>query len=220
MFPEFKIEIKHRNERDVEIPILISVVEKNLAEITSLLDVGAHFTEFTYAPALSSLLADPRRYFGIDFNPDPGSERFLDAYIVGNVMNLDGLPLDFVSCVSSLEHYGVKFAISEDWVSKRYAMFRKLCDLTKKFLFVTMPYGKDGMHEKEYANLTDEQLTMFCQIATCMNMVLEEVAFYFNEFPQQGKEWVELNNKEASLIPYDDSKGTRCVALLLFRKIE
>lgn len=192
------------NERDIEDPALISFVEKH-KDIKSVLDVGACYSYATYANKLRALV---KKYDGIDILPDQETEKILDKYIVDNVKNYNK-KYDLVSCISTIEHAGISTYKTADHVKERRLIFKKLLDLSKKYVFLTFPYGKESFHENEFANITSKDLQVFTKMCSKV-----KTTFYFSEFPQGKIPFVEVEKEFANDVEYKRELGTRCVCIM------
>jgi hypothetical protein len=206
--------IEH-NERDIEVPSLISLVQEYKPK--TFLDVGAHYSWFTYAPAIKLLV---EQYDALDLIEDPKTAEVVDKYMITNVTDfVSSIKYDFVSCISVIEHSGISTYKSEEYKIERIKVFEKLMQLTKKYLFLSFPYGAIGMVENQYANITKEDLSEFMLIAIKYGFSFEPY-FYYNEFPQGGEAWAIISSKEASKVSLDQTKGVQCVCLLLCKHYE
>ena len=204
-----KIDYHHFNERDIEVPLLIRFIRKHADRIGSLLDVGAYYSHAHYAKAVRAALPEAR-YDGIDLLPDSESAKILDHYYVKNLMECDLPPCDMVSCVSTIEHCGLSTYTREDYRGEQVAVFKKLNQLAKKFLYLSFPYGCDGRIAGQYANITPFILDQFLRFTDgCVTK-----RFYFNEFSQMKKKWQVLSEKAAGAVPLLPEKGVRCVCVL------
>ncbi len=195
------------NERDIEGPALIEFV-KSHTYIESLLDVGAFYSYKTYAKELALYLD---RYHAIDIDPDPLTEEIVDAYIVGNVLDHKG-SYDCVSCISTIEHSGIS-SYKSDYKKERIKVFKKLLELSNKYVFLTFPYGLESFHENEFANITKEQLDQF--ISLCKNVT---TTFYYSDNPQGKIPFTIISKSSASVVGYKKELGTRCICVMEIEK--
>jgi len=193
------------NERDIEHPSLISFI-KSHPDIVTMLDVGAFYSHYTYAGEVRKLID---RYVGIDIDPDPETAKILDHYIVGDVKKHTG-KYDLVACVSTIEHSGISSYKRQDYQKEQRAVFKKLVELTGKYLFVTFPYGTSGHHADEFANIDKEQLAKFRE------MVKGKIKtrFYYSPAPQIQYAFEEVDEDEAGNVEYIQKLGTRCVCIM------
>ena len=195
------------NERDLEHPALIDFI-KSHPDIKTALDVGAHYSWYEYAQEVKTLIPN---YDGVDILPDPKTEAIIDKYWQKNVLDMDG-KYDLVFCISSIEHSGISTYKSDNYRAERMRVFQKIVDLSKKYIFITFPFGQEALHEGEFANVTKEDLTNF------INMVHPgkyETHFYFSESPFVDKiPYTEVDLEFASNVEYKRELGTRCVCFL------
>ena len=198
------------NERDIEHPALINFVKEH-ADIKSVLDVGAHYSYNTYAPELRKLV---KQYDGVDILPDPITAKIVDNYFVKNVKKLKG-EYDLVSCVSTIEHSGISTYTNANYKDEQKYVFLKLLNLSKKYVFLTFPYGLESFHEGEFANLTESQLDRFCEYTEGMEV---KTTFYYSPAPQQKEPFFEIDQELAATIPYVKELGTRCICVMEITK--
>lgn len=203
------IEYIENNERDIEVPSLIGLVQQYRPR--TFLDVGAHYSWYTYANSIKMIV---EQYDGLDIIEDPKTAEVIDKYMVVNVTDfISSIKYDFVSCISVIEHSGISTYKKDNYKLERIKVFEKLVQLSKKYLYITFPYGANGIVENEYANITKEDLSEFNMIAITYGFSFEPY-FYFNEFPQGGMPWRSILSSEASNIPLDTTKGVQCVCTL------
>jgi hypothetical protein len=206
------IEYIENNERDIEVPSLISLVQQYRPK--TFLDVGAHYSWYTYANPIKMIV---EQYDGLDIIEDPKTAEVIDKYMVTNVTDfISSIKYDFVSCISVIEHSGISTYKTEDYRLERIKVFEKLVQLSRKYLYITFPYGAPGVVENQYANITKEDLSEFNNIATKYGFSFEPY-FYFNEFPQGRMFWSAVSSSEASSIPLDVTKGVQCLCSLFCR---
>lgn len=195
------------NERDIEYPALINFIKKH--NIKSILDVGAFYSYKTYAKELSELVDS---YTAIDIDPDPITSSIVDKYYVGNVLDHKG-SYECISCISTIEHSGISSYKNENYISERFKVFKKLSDLSAKYIFLTFPYGKESFHENEFANITSEQLEIFTSFCKKVNTI-----FYFSENPQGKVPFTVVDKSFADKVEYKRELGTRCVCIMEIEK--
>lgn len=194
------------NERDIEHPALIDFI-KNHKDIKSILDVGAFYSYNTYANEVRPLV---KNYCGVDILPDPITKKILDIYIVGNVMDQTG-SYDLVSCISTIEHSGVSTYHKKNYQKEQLEVFKKLLSLSKKYVFITFPFGLPAIHENEFANIDQKQLDSFIKLCGKANVSLK---FYFSSAPQQQIMFEKISEDEANKVEYIPELGTRCVCVM------
>ncbi len=93
-------------------------------------------------------------------------------------------------------------------------MFKRVCELAKKYAILTFPYGKEGLIPGQYANITPEQLRKFIEVSggTAVKK------FFYNEFPQGRKKWRQISEAEASRVPLREDRGVQCLCVLEIEK--
>lgn len=212
-----KYNIKYKNERDLEVPAICELVSIHLSEISNLLDVGAHYSHQHYAYELRNILGT-KQYDGIDILQDDITSMITDSYYTGNICDFHNAPYDYVSCISSIEHSGLTTYKQNDFRSEQIKVFTSLLNLTKKYLFMSFPFGLDHIYENQYANITDNILDKFSSIAVDHGFFIRESGFYFSEFAPGGEPWFQISRYEASQKPMIKEKGTQCVCLIEWKK--
>lgn len=208
---------QHFNERDVEVPALMSFIKGTASNthISSILDVGAHYSYATYAPDVRNLLVS-QQYTACDILDDPNTASIVDEYLIGNVAELSVPIHDLVTCISVIEHCGITTYKKDDIELEQYSIFDRLTSLAKKALFLTFPYGAPGVFPDQYSNIHEEMLSNFCtkwrnEKGSNANI---ELQFFYNEFSPQGKPWSELSKEDASKIPLRVDLGlVQCVCI-------
>jgi len=209
-----KVVYTHWNERDLEIPALLEFI-KDHPDIRTALDVGAHYSSHYYAKEAKKLLF---HYAGIDILPDLETEKILDRYITGNVLEHHLTPYDLVFCISTIEHAGISTYKVENYKEEQTKVFMKILELAKKYVFITFPFGKEALHVGEFANITQEQLANFATLASEWGSKKMDVVFYYSEAPQQRQPYHPIDISLASGIEYKKELGTRCVCFLSVEK--
>lgn len=208
-----KVEYKNFNERDVEAPALISMIEKYGPG--SVLDVGAHYSWYTYAPKVRGLV-QPGKYEALDLAADPQTAEIVDKYHVTDVNNFSG-KFDFVFSVSVIEHVGIKPIRSANVEEMRLAFARAILDMSKSVSFLTFPFGADGCYPGEYMNVTDGELAALESLGVERGFT-SECQFFYSKFPQGREVWNEVSRGVASAVPLRQDLGCTCVCLLLFTR--
>ncbi len=207
-----QIEYLNFNERDVEVPALISFLSDG-GWTSSILDVGGHYSWYTYAPKVRALMAESM-YVVSDLLEDPPTKEIVDEYIVGDasLIAAQGRKFDLVFSVSVLEHVGINPIRAEDPVLDRRRLFTSICQMAKKAAFLTFPYGREGEYPGQYENVILEELIDFKDIASKYGFSLI-TQFFFNLFPQGRELWSEVSISRASEIEMDRERGVQCVCL-------
>lgn len=200
----------YRNERDVEIPLLLEFVDVHRP--SSLLDVG--YAGCAYAEPLRGVLGKDTEYIGVDKRRDRKVEEYLTGYHTGDVRHLDLATHEMVSSVSVLEHVGGQPVRAVNYAEQQVEFFQRLSDLAGRLLFVSFPFGLPGFVLGEYNNVTDEVLGRFLAIepgAVCR--------FFYNQGAQMGNEWVEVGRKDARNVELLPQMGVRCVCVLTVERV-
>ena len=176
--------IFQKNERDVEIPRLITFLNNHNEGMESLLDVGARGS--LYSPVLRTLFS---RSWGIDLLPDPSVEKNYNEYIVGDFLYAD-LPLfDFVVSVSTIEHVGVEYVPTRLYKTLQKIFFTKLTETARKGLFVSFPYGEAILFDGFY-NVIDR--TMLDDFKKDLKGWKSEIQFISANDPTDAYSWREI----------------------------
>lgn len=203
------INMIYYNERDIEIPLLLTFIRERIHNIQSLLDVGCHYTHYYYARELRKLLKS-KIYDGIDMKADTITASILDNYFVGNVLNSPLKQYDTICCISSIEHSGIIYKV-QNYIKEREEIIKKMLKISKQYLFITFPYGEEGIIEGEYANITDGELKVFEQYM--IQFRLKYITKFFSrEFSPYS--WIEIERNSASSIPVIKEKGVSCIAVI------
>lgn len=200
--------INYRNERDVEIPLLLAFVGQH--KPASLLDVG--YYSALYAKDVRGIVGKDAVYDGCDVKRDRKVETHLTAYHNGDVRYLDLPMYDMVTCVSVIEHVGGQPIRAVNYEDQQVKFFERLLALAGRWLFVTFPFGQPGFVLGEYNNITDAALDRF--LASVGKDDVADVRFYTTQGAQLGNGWVETSRKAASLVTVEPSLGVRCVGIL------
>ncbi len=209
------IEVIKNNERDLEIPAIINIVKKYGDNIESLLDVGAHWSWNSYASQVKDLVPNAI-YRGIDLNPDENTSQILDKYIVGNVLDLPENPkYDLVFSISSIEHSGIiaVYPPKNDWLEERKMVLKKINDLSKKYIFITVPYGMPCYIPEGYANFTDRHISWFLDLTKNYKYKMD---FFYRE--NINSPYQKISKEEADQVPYIEEQGNRCNCFLFIDK--
>ena len=191
--------MSYGNERDVEVPAVVEFVKRRIPQsgraAPNLLDVGGHGSHATYAPLIRPLIRR-RRYEAIDIIFDPLTKTVVDEWYTADFMKWS-VPLgrfDAVTCVSVIEHVGVKPWRSDTWKEERLLMFFSLLRAARHAVLVTAPFGH-GFVTNEYQCVSPEELATWQTIAHLMGF--EGTArYYLGDSPQYGP-WKEVQHVEA-----------------------
>lgn len=209
----------HYNERDIEIPEAQQYVAERVAkgDINTLFDVGAHYSYNYYAQSFRDILGQEKAYHAIDVLDCPETTKIVDSYFVNNVMNLTSRPTyDIVTCISTLEHVGIYEHIeggpTEDHINSKKSFVVQLYALAKKGLFITFPYGKEGIFRPHYANITHDFLD-FMGLSGKVRGYGVSAHWYYNEFPQGKEQWKVISEADADNVILEPSKGVQCVCI-------
>jgi hypothetical protein len=206
-----KIELKLKNAHDVEDVALCDFLRFFRNRISSALDVGAHYSHAHYAREVRSLISG--YYDGIDLLPDPDTAPLLDNYHVANFSDAVLWNYDVIFSISALEHCGISTYKIEDYREERYQIASGMFRLAEQFVFMSFPFGLDGLVEDQYANITNLDLVNIERVALSSSFIPLVYDFYYNEHPQQGKPWERLTRQQASKIPLDPAIEQQTVAV-------
>ena len=188
--------MSYGNERDVEVPAIIEFVRRNVskAERRSLLDVGAHGSHATYAPQVRELVSG-QRYAAIDKIYDPLTQTIVDEWTTGDMLTH---PMrdryHAVTCVSVIEHVGVKPWRSDTWKEERLLLFFSLLRAARHAVLITAPFGS-GFVTNEYQCVSAAELATWMTIAHMMGFS-GTARYYLGESPQHGP-WKEVQHVDA-----------------------
>lgn len=215
-----QINYVHYNERDIEVPILLNTVYEWLGNkylnVNSLLDVGANYSYFTYAPALR-LLLDNKTYHGVDPFYCEKTEKIVDAFFSSDVLDIKN-KYDALLCISTLEHVGMYKPMQANHAEMQLKIFKHCIDLANKFFLFTFPFGKEGFYPDQYSNITEKQTQEMIRYCGQNSFSIEK-CFFYNEFPQGKNLWNKIHEVEAIEVPLNPSKGTQCICVMEGHKI-
>lgn len=203
-----QLEYKWYNERDVEVPLLLSTLKKRKPRLY--LDVGSYYSWFTYGADVRPLLAEDSVYDGCDILPRPAEDEFIDHWFTCNVKDIGNVSYDFVSCISAIEHCGITTYKQEDVVKEQNEVFEKMLSVATKDLLITCPFGLPGRFEGQYQNITAEQYDLWYSLCEKSGFV-PRVQFLYNEFPQGKKPWKSMSLPLAAEVPLDVTRGVQCM---------
>jgi len=193
------------SERDAEVPCLLDFVNTH-PDITTVLDVGCLGSKY-----LKGLREMNKTVDGIDIYPSEAEKPFLRDYFVGNVATYPLQLYDLVICLSTIEHIGIKPYRVTDFVAEQNAVFNKLAEVSKRYMYVTFPYGASAFIEGECVVISKERLNGFQALVP---KALCNVKFFFNEVIWKFADWRKISQDEADKVLYDSAKGGRCVCIL------
>jgi hypothetical protein len=194
------------SERDIEVPQLLNFVDAHSKEITTILDVGYYGSQY-----LKILKEKGKIIDGIDLKLGEGEREFLRNYFVGNAVTYPLGQYDLVICLSTIEHAGIKQYKMDDFVKEQNCLFKKVVDASKRFIYVTFPYGDSAFLEGEFVNMTRNSLYGFL---SAIPKAVCKTSFYFNDRVYAVSGWTEISQDDADKIQYDPAKGGRCVCIL------
>lgn len=200
---EFKV--KYKNERDIEIPLLIDFIKKH-PDVEKVLDVGC--ARSLYIPLVKNLT---RLLDCVDFERDEKLAPIFDNYFFGDATEVRLGQYDLVSAISVVEHYGVKQKPVLNYQDRQIALVEKIGQTAKKYVFLTFPYGELALIEGEFAVVDDVLLSMFEDVLDDFKLTKE---FYFNINPQSGAKWIKTTPALASVVKHDPDLGVRCICIL------
>lgn len=212
-----KIEYINFNERDVEVRALVSMLDR--FKPASVLDVGAHYSWYTYAHAVRGLIA-PGGYEALDLLPDEKTAAIVDCYHVADVREFAPdvtRQFDVTFSISVLEHVGVKPERVPNDRELRQDFVRAMLELTERAAFLTFPFGAGGWCPGECIVVPDEELWAFQTLGLDKGFE-SKCQFFYNPAPQGGGKWGEVSREVASAVPLRLELGCTCVALLLFTR--
>ena len=212
-----QIEQKTFNERDVEAPALLSVLRR--FKPASVLDVGAHYSWYTYAHTVRGLIPQGG-YEALDLLPDEQTAAIVDRYHVADVREfaLDVRRwFDATFSISVLEHVGVKPERVPNDRELRQDFVRAMLGLTERVAFLTFPFGAGGWCPGECIVVPDEELWAL-QVLGLDKGFESRCQFFYNPAPQGGGRWDKVSRDVASVVPLKLELGCTCVALLLFMR--
>lgn len=197
--------VKYRNERDVEIPLLMKFV-KDHPDIKTALDVGC-----ARAFYISWLRHHVLRLDGIDFDFDESINRYLSNYFTADFVGVDLDQYDLVTAISTVEHYGIKQKPDKCPFCVQIKFIEQMAWTTKKYLFLTFPYGQSALVKDEFMVYSALKLKTLLSSLEDFGLV---VRFFYNRDPRQGLSWQECGSTIADDVWYDPEKGVQCVCVI------
>jgi len=198
-------QVKYKNERDVEIPLLIDFIGKH-KDIKKALDVGCYGALY-----LEKVKKIVKVLDGIDFISGNAVSHHLNTYYHGDVLERDLSLYDLVISISVIEHYGIKQKPTANYQDKQIELVKRIGELSKKYIFLTFPYGLPQQHENEFTQIDKEQLKRFEQILKDFKLIK---TFYFNNNPPLGNPYVKIAQVVANNMEYVRTLGVRCICVL------
>lgn len=196
---------KYQSERNVEIPLLLDFV-KSRPDIKRALDVGC--SHALYAKELSEAVP---HLDGIDLVLDHDVNQYFKKFFVGDVLNLKLKLYDLVSCVSTLEHYGVKHETGDDYEAKQEALVKRLGSLAKKYVYITIPYGQPQHVLGTHSITGNKTLAKFRKALVGFKTTVE---FYSKAFPENQGQWVQVPQKKADSVVYTPGGYVTCLCII------
>lgn len=184
------------NERDVEVPALLAFLRE--LRPASLLDVGAFGTDRIYAHVVDQAMPG-MAYDALDVIPaDNPTPIPWDTYYHRDwlAVDLDELgSWEVVSCVSVLEHVGVKDERLPAPKLARRQFAHNLFQAASRGVLITCPFGIPGGIEGEYENITESDLRGFESLAHHYGFDVR-CRFFIGDTPQ-GPNWREVRENVA-----------------------
>lgn len=206
-----------RNERDIEVPALLHSITNTTP--SSLLDVGAHYSYFYYADQVNKIMQSGS-YDAIDQKYCELTELLVDDYYTKDVL-VHRKTYDYVSCVSMIEHSGIKkgeIQTLDELQQAQIKVFTKLTKLAKQTIFITFPFGDDYVFPGEYANITKEQLTKFNQIADKAGFINQKQSFFWSENSTIEKPFISYTIDEYNTYKNTNNDIVRSICITEYRK--
>lgn len=209
------LDFSRGNERDVEIPYVLDRVSEYQDQITSLLDMGSHYAWFTYGEQLRQITGKAR-LDGVDILEDPKTAQIYDHYYVGDIQDKTIKRLQQYDCVisiSSLEHSGISTYKKPDWKAEQRAVFKKMYETAKKYLFVTFPFGMPALDPGQFGMIDQDQFWEFAKLTK--EFIMSDIRFLPSFYIRnEDKTWREVTMEEAAGFVYDPGKGVECICCL------
>ena len=201
-----------KTDRDCELPNLFDFLRTKKETFSSFLDVGAHHSADYYA---NEVRLFAKTYHGLDPSSDEAVERIVDKYFVGDFLNINLDPYDFVLCLSTIEHVGMYPFVYPDRIAVRDLFFNKLLSLTKKYLWISFPVGQPYEIKNEMSIIPPDQCERWLDL---IKGYKHDVGFYFSEGPQAGHSW-EISTKEQCYAQqYIESVGNQTICIMEVEK--
>ena len=197
-------------ERVVEIPKLFEFLQLHFNKIETILDVGCYGSKY-----LKELSKYAKVIDGIDIKFGEKEKEFLNAYFIGNAVDYPLGKYDLVICLSTIEHAGIEQYQVDDYLKEQFNLFKKIVDVSLKFLFVSFPYGLSSFHAGHFANIDKNRLNAFLKF---LGNAKYKLSFYFNEDVHNNQGWKKIDQDVANNVSYFPEKGTRCVCILEVEK--
>jgi hypothetical protein len=211
-----KIEYRYYNNRDIEIPMLMTFLNDFDYGIYSLLDVGAHDSHASYARKVAEFMKERPAYHAIDILPDPITAQIVDGWFTGNFLEFEHEDYDCVISISAIEHAGIT-TYKAIPMGERLKIVEKMFTLSKRFVFLTFPFGQPGGSD-QYQNIGPEEFRLYDVAAEGHGFVPLFQEFFFNPFPQEKREWMSVTRAECAAVPYDSRIDQQTVACLAWMK--
>ncbi len=197
-----------KTDRDLELPLFAEFLEKNADKISSVLDIGAHYSADYYA---SNLRKYVQNYVALDPNFDKAVAAIADEFIISGFFEANPAPADLVLCLSTLEHFGMYPIKYEDYRFKQECAFTKMVGLAKKFLWISFPVAKTSLIPGEMSPIDEEQLEDF-EMLVAGNKV--QTSFYWSDGPQAGFPWHTSTRAQCFAYDYANELGNRAICVM------
>lgn len=204
--------IDKKIDRDVELPNLFDFLSKVKDEIDSAIDVGAQFSANYYAQHLRLYVS---KYWALDPTPDPEVEKIVDKYIQKDAFYFNFPPFDLVLCVSTLEHVGQYPIKYKDYKERRFKIFQKMLGSAQKYLWLSIPVGRDHICPGQMAIFGFEELK---KMAALLKPFKTKIGYFWSEGPQAGHPWTKSTFDRVIDQPYIDSLGNRGICIMEVEK--
>ena len=212
MIPTRTFAVKNRTDRDAEVPVLLDFVGSKVHQFSSLLDIGAYYSYYTYA---SSIRQFAPVYDGIDIKDDKITPYITDQFYLGNAITYPLIKYDFVICVSTIEHAGIS-PYKAEYIKEQLDLFKRCLKLSKKFAFISFPVGQKKYYPNEWATIERERLEVFEQLVAKYKV---KQRYFYTKGAQAGHPWQEHADREFALsIPYQDKLGTQSLCVMEIEK--
>lgn len=202
--------VQHFNERDIEIPYLLSLVRANRPK--RFLDIGAFDSYKYYAGDIADIIGGGK-YTGVDIQDCNESRNIIHEYILGNACDVDLGKHDLVSCISTIEHAGLSTYQVEDAVVEQERLFRTILSAVDErgHFLLTFPFGEEYVVPDQFMNMTGDRLDHLTLLAEEDGFRIVN-RFYYSERPVDGAPFSEICRAP---IPYDPKKGCQCVGIMI-----
>jgi hypothetical protein len=140
----------------------------------------------------------------------------LTSWFTGNFLEFEHEDYDCVISISAIEHAGIT-TYKAIPMGERLKIVEKMFTLSKRFVFLTFPFGQPGGSD-QYQNIGPEELRLYDVAAEGHGFVPVFQEFFFNPFPQEKREWMSVTRAECASVPYDPRIDQQTVACLAWMK--